>query len=160
MQKQIIMLSVVVAFSLSVLSCQTPSNEGDIEAINSVTNEYIEATNSGDVDGWLGTMADDAVILPPNHPLVTGKEEIRSWIVTSFFEPFNVQLSASHQEILIIGDLAFTYGFFSLSLTPKDGGGVIEDRGKFINIFKRQPDGSWKYHRLIFNSDIPLSEEK
>lgn len=160
MQKQIIMLSAVVALCLSVLSCQAPSNEGDIEAINSVQNEYVRAINSGDVDAWLGTMTDDTIWLPPNHPQVTGKEEIRSWVVTSFFEPFKIQLSASHQEVQIIGDLAIAYGFFSLSLTPKDGGEVIEDKGKYIDIYKRQPDGSWKYYRAIFNSDIPLGEEK
>ena len=157
MQKQIIMLSVVVALCLSVLSCQAPSNEADIEAIRGVQNEYVRAMNSGDVDAWLETIGDDAVNLPPNHPQVTGKEAIRSYIVTSYFERFNMQLSISVQEVQILGDFAFTNGSFSLSLTPKDGGEVIEEKGKFIDIFKRQPGGSWKYYRIIFNSDIPLS---
>lgn len=160
MQKQIIMLSVVVALCLSVLSCQAPSNEADIEAVRGVQNEYIRALNNDDVDAWVETMGDDAVYLPPNNPQLTGKEAIRSFMVTSFFEPFNVQCSISVQEVQILGDFAFTNGFFSLSLTPKDGGEVIEDKGKFIDIFKRQPDGSWKYYRVIFNSDMPLSEEE
>ncbi len=160
MQKQIIMLFAIVALGLSVLSCQAPSSEADVEAIHGVLNEYVAAVNNGDVDGWLGTFADDAVVFPPYHPQLTGKEAIRSWAVTSLFEPFNIQLSASNQEVQIVEDWAFAHGYYSFTMTPKAGGKVIEDTGKYLNIFKRQPDGSWKYAREIHNSDMPLRGEE
>ncbi len=34
-------------------------------------------------------------------------------------------------------------------------GGPISDVGKFVEIFKRQADGSWKIHVTIWNSDKP-----
>ncbi|MDA2931041.1 DUF4440 domain-containing protein [Acidobacteria bacterium AH-259-O06] len=128
----------------------------DLEAINGLREEYIATANAGDVDGWLATLTDDAVFMPPNEPAVTGKEAIRSWVVKSFFDPFDIQLSLSHEEVEVAGDWAFVQGPFSYSLTPKAGGEVIEESGKFIDILKRQSDGSFKYARAIWNSDNPL----
>jgi ketosteroid isomerase-like protein len=34
----------------------------------------------------------------------------------------------------------------------------VEDRGKYLEIWKRQADGSWKVALDIFNSDLPLPE--
>ena len=78
----------------------------------------------------------------------------------SFFEPFNMHVSASHQELQIVEDWAFAYGSYTLSLTSKTDDQVIEDKGKYINIFQYQPNGSWKYARLSFSSDIPLSGDQ
>ncbi|MDA2923146.1 nuclear transport factor 2 family protein [Acidobacteria bacterium AH-259-L09] len=128
----------------------------DLEAINGLREEYIAAANAGDVDGWLATLTDDAVFMPPNELAVAGKAAIRSWVVKSFFDPFDIQLSFSHQEVEVAGDWAFVQGRFSYSLTPKAGGEVIEESGKFIDILKRQSDGSFKYARAIWNSDNPL----
>jgi ketosteroid isomerase-like protein len=32
----------------------------------------------------------------------------------------------------------------------------MEDRGKTLNVWKRQADGSWKLHRDIWNSNMPI----
>ncbi len=156
MQKQITLLFSILAFGLSILSCQAPSTENEAEAnvppleaheeaLMNLLNDYIDAFNSGDVDAWLTTIADDAVFQPPNQPQVIGIEAIRSWATTSFFEPFNMHVSASHQELQIVEDWAFAYGSYTLSLTSKTDDQVIEDKGKYINIFQYQPNGSWKY---------------
>ena len=42
------------------------------------------------------------------------------------------------------------------TLTPKAGGEPTEDSGKWLGILKRQPNGSWKVHRDIWNSDKPF----
>lgn len=46
----------------------------------------------------------------------------------------------------------------SLTVIPKKGGPPIEeDRGNWLWIVKRQPDGSWKIFRAIGTSEPPLS---
>jgi ketosteroid isomerase-like protein len=40
-------------------------------------------------------------------------------------------------------------GTFAISGSPAAG------QGKFLNVLKRQPDGSWKVAISIFNSDRP-----
>ena len=103
-------------------------------------------------------MTDDAVIMPPNEPKIGGKEAIRSWI-ESFFAPFkNYHLICSLEEVQVEGNWAFILGQYRLTLTPKAGGEVIDNIGKFIDILEQQPNGDWKLAREIFNSDKPPSD--
>ena len=130
------------------------STESD--AINRLREDYIAAANSGDVNGWMATLTDDAVFLPPNEPAVVGQEAIRSWVRAGFFDPYYILLDFTYDEIEIAGSWAFVRGPFNMKLTPKAEAQVVDMTGKFIDILQRQSDGSWKYARVIFNTDTPM----
>ena len=51
-------------------------------------------------------------------------------------------------------DLAVETGAYELTLQPKSGP-VIQDKGKYLTVWKRQTDGSWRIVRDINNSDLP-----
>ena len=127
----------------------------EIEAAEALLDQWITAINAGDLDAWSATLADDATVMPPNEPAVTGIESLRPWMVETFFAPFNVQLRGSFDKAESAGDWVIARGSYELSLTPKNGGQVIEDTGKFVNIFKRQPDDSFKYAMVMWNSNNP-----
>ncbi len=127
----------------------------EIEAANALLEQWIAAVNAGDIDAWLATLADDATVMPPNEPAVTGKEALGPWMVQTFFDPFNVQLSCTFDDVDPAGDMVFARGSYDLSLAPKDGAQVIEDSGKFVNVFKRQQDGSFKYAIAMWSSNNP-----
>ncbi len=127
----------------------------ETEAVNALLEQWVSAVNAGDLDAWSATLADDATVMPPNEPAVTGIESLRPWMVETFFDPFNVQLSCTFDDVDPAGDLVFARGSYDLSLTPKNGGQVIEDSGKFVNIFRRQPDDSFKYAIVMWNSNNP-----
>ena len=55
----------------------------------------------------------------------------------------------------LFGDFAFVRGDFSATLTPKAGGEPTLDTGKWMGLWQRQADGSWKIAADIFNSDLP-----
>ena len=42
------------------------------------------------------------------------------------------------------GDLAYATGTYTMRLTPPGATAEVEDRGRYISIWKRQADGSWK----------------
>ena len=127
----------------------------ETEAVNALLEQWVSAVNAGDLDAWSATLADDATVMPPNAPAVTGIESLLPWMVETFFDPFNVQLRGSFDKAESAGDWVIARGSYELSLTPKDGGQVIEDSGKFVNIFKRQPDDSFKYAMVMWNSNNP-----
>ncbi len=127
----------------------------DADAIRALGKAYESACNAGDLDLWAQTFAEDAIALPPDQPLVAGRAGIRDWAKRAFFDPFKLQLSFSFAEVTVSGDWAFAHGPYTLQLTPKDGSPAVQAKGKFVNVFRRRPDGSWKYARLIFNSDTP-----
>ena len=131
------------------------SLEQDIAAINSVVEQWQSGTNSGNAAGVAATSTRDAVLMPPHSPAVLG-EAIRPFFQEAFFDLFRVKVSLASDEIQILGDRAFRRGTFTLTLTPKSGGEDIGDQGKYLEIWERQTDGSWKIARDIWNSDKPL----
>ena len=127
----------------------------ETEAVNALLEQWVSAVNAGDLDGWSATLADDATVMPPNAPAVTGIESLRPWMVETFFDPFNIQLSCTFDDVDPEGDVVFARGSYDLSLAPKDGAQVIEDSGKFVNVFKRQQDDSFKYAIAMWSSNSP-----
>ncbi len=143
---------------LSMIACTTKVNtEADIEAVKNLTEEYDAAINSGDLDSWVSLYTDDAVRMPPNSPALVGKDAIRS-VMQSSFEKYTFDIKETAEEVIVAGDWAFARGTYTYTITPKAGGEPIgDDSGKWMAFHKRQPDGSWKIYRNIFNSDLPPS---
>ena len=96
--------------------------------------------------------------MPPDAPAVFGKEQILV-VNESKFEPFNINMAIKKDEVQINGDLAFSRGTYTASLTPKAGGETINLIGKYLTILKKQTDGSWRIYCDCFNSNVPPKQE-
>ena len=157
------LLQFIAISSLTVLlcvtfSCQKQDTVANIAAINEIWNQYSSAINSEDFDLWISLWEDNGVQMPPDAPAVFGKEQIRV-VNESKFEPFNVNAAIKIDEVLIDGGLAFSRGTYTAALTPKAGGETINIIGKYLTIFKKQINGSWKIYCDCFNSNVPPSEK-
>ena len=53
------------------------------------------------------------------------------------------------------GDFQFSHGTYIDKMVLKSVGKELMFDGKFLTIFKRQPDGSLKIYRDAYNSNIP-----
>ena len=86
---------------------------------------------------------------------IIGKENITKYFEPSF-ELFSVNVAVyGDTEIQISGDMAFSRGTYTLSLTPKEGGATTTFNGKWLDIEKRQTDGSWKIYIDMVNYNGP-----
>lgn len=128
----------------------------DLDGINAVRGQYVDAVNAGNLEAYGATLADDVVFMPPDSPVVSGKAAVVAWVKRDFIDPFKIQFQAKFNEVHVFGSLAFASGSFTLDLTPKSGGKQIQTTGKFMNVFRKQSDGSWKYAQAIFNFDKPM----
>ena len=72
---------------------------------------------------------------------------------TDFFTNFNATQTAEVDEVDVQGDLAFARGTWQVHQTPKAGGDEEVRSGKWMELFKRQADGSWKTWRWMWNED-------
>ena len=88
--------------------------------------------------------------MPPNRP-ARSKEEIAKGIAKSWASRNVLTFDINAEEIVISGDWAYSRGTY-VSDRMVDGQTVRVD-GKFLTIFKRQPDRSWKIYRDCFNSN-------
>jgi uncharacterized protein (TIGR02246 family) len=121
-------------------------------AINDIWNRYSSSLNSGDIDRWMSLWADNGVQMPPNEPPVIGKEAIRARN-KGVLDRFAFNITITNDEVRVGGDWAFARGMYAATLTPKAGGAAVSIDGKYMTILARQPDGSWKIQRDIFNSN-------
>src|ERR1700675_2214985 len=113
----------------------------DERAIREAHTAWIDAVNAGDLARLLALMADDVVFLNP------GREPIGS-------DGFPDGFAAAHQqsrirciseleEVVVVGEVAYTRCRDSLSVTPRTGGEATELAGHRIAIYRKQPDGRW-----------------
>jgi uncharacterized protein (TIGR02246 family) len=125
--------------------------------VSALWTEFAASLNAGDAERWLALWTDDGVQMPPREPAVVGKEQIRNRMRAAL-DRFKFDMKVTNQEVRSAGDLAFARGTYKATLTPKQGGKQIPIDGKFMTILVRQPDGSWRIHRDIFNSNVPPGE--
>ena len=111
-----------------------------------------DAMATGDIDRYLAVLTDDAIFLPPNSPSKTGAE-LRSWL-RGFLEGFRVEwLSFVSTETLIAGEMAFHSYTYTWRVCARAGGEPTIAAGKGVHLLRRQPDGSWRIAREIWNGN-------
>ena len=62
------------------------------------------------------------------------------------------------EDVRVSGDLAIARGTYEGKSSLKAGGYSVQEKGKWLTAFQRQPDGSWKSFWDIWNSDLPVAD--
>ncbi len=133
--------------------------EADKAAIREADRQFSEAAGAKDVEGVVSLFADDAQLLPPDAPAITGKEGVRNFASEITAIPgFAVSWQTTQAEVSRSGDLGYTLATLELSVNDADGNPVTR-RGKDVHVWKKQPDGSWKVVIDIWNFDGPPASE-
>jgi uncharacterized protein (TIGR02246 family) len=129
-------------------------SEADLAAIRATDSAFVAATNAGNVDGVAAVYANDAALLPPNLPPQKGREAIRSFW-GGFLKAYTVRFEIGSDTIEGRGDLAYNLGHYRFTALPKAKGDPgVADEGKFVEILKKQPDGSWRYVVDMYSSNL------
>ena len=131
----------------------------DIPGIDRLRDVHVAAVNDGDADRWAACFTGDAVQMPPHFAANAGKAAIQGWS-KGFLSMFACRFSLSVEEVQAAGEWAFERGRYEITLTPRAGGESMDDHGKYITIYRRQSDGSWKIARDIWNSSQSLPGPK
>ncbi|HEY6119987.1 MAG TPA: DUF4440 domain-containing protein [Pyrinomonadaceae bacterium] len=137
-------------------ACQpktTDTHAADETALKNQDSEWSKAAGAKDVAKTVSYYADDAIVMPPNSPLLTGKEPIRElWKGMLGTPGFAAGWKSTKVEVAKSGDLGYVIG--SYEFTENDSRGKpMTDKGKFAEVWKKQADGNWKCVVDIFNSD-------
>ncbi|MFZ0522975.1 MAG: DUF4440 domain-containing protein [Candidatus Acidiferrales bacterium] len=131
----------------------------DEAAIKNADTQWAKTAASKDVDATIAFYSDDASLLPPNAPMASDKASIRAAWAGMLAPGTSLSWQATKVEAARSGDLGYVMGTYQLE--SKDVAGKEEaDRGKFVEIWKKQADGSWKAAVDIFNSDLPVVAAK
>jgi len=119
-------------------------------AIEALSDELVRHFNAGNVEEMARRFyADDATILPPGQAMVGGRQQIRD-VFRGPIQAGMRDLAIETVKVETSGDLAYRVGRHSM-------GGPAPDHGKFVDVHRRQADGSWKCVADIINSDQATS---
>ena len=130
-------------------------HQADEQAIRELETEAREAVAERDLERYVGFYAEDAALFWPGVPMVTGKAAIREFMKALLVAPqFSLRFDTARVEVSRDGQLAFSYGTNTVSFTGPSGS-VLHDKGKYVSVYRREPDGLWKVVADIGNSDLP-----
>ncbi len=129
-------------------------SEADIEAIGATTQDWQAAGRANDWAAVAALYTEDAVLMPPNAPAVTGPANIQAYFGS--LPPMGA-LDLADVEIDGVGDWAFVRGTYSLTMAV-EGMEPIADSGTYLEICRKQADGTWLIYRDIYNSDVAVGE--
>ena len=136
-------------------ACRTQATTTDEATLRKLDDEWSKAAGSRDVEKTISYYSDDAVAMPPNIPTLTGKEPIRTLWKSMLGSPdFSGGWKASKVEVAQSGDLAYVSGSYEFN-EKDDSGKPITDKGKYLEVWKKQADGNWKCVADMFSSDLP-----
>ena len=122
----------------------------DLSTIRSSSQAFAKRMLAQDFDGLVQLYTHDVVFMPPNHPVVEGQDALRKWL-DSF--PKASAFSLSISDIGGYGDIAYVRGHATMTLQPEGAAGPVEEAMKYVEVRKKQADGSWLIAVDIFNSD-------
>ena len=138
----------------------TISQQYDALAIRNLLGEVLKAFNTGEFEKVIDLHTDDVVLMETNMPAVQGKQALRE-IFTHYFavrkeQQISSQLDFEILEMEIMGDRAYARGGVRMTSTKKEALPVTVT-GKFLCLFKRQPDGNWLRSHIVSNTDTPAT---
>ena len=120
------------------------------KAIESANEQFGQAVQRSDAAGLAELYSEDGAVLPPDAPMIQGRKQIEAF----WKEGLAGGIQGAKLETLEVedlGDTAWERGTATLTVKG-DGEGASEQRIKYLVVWKRQPDGSWKLHRDIWNA--------
>lgn len=143
-------LITVISLSLLVTACGQSAPSTDASVITSRSEAWETAFNAKDIDALVELYADDARLLPPNAEMSTGSSGLRAVFGGMIDAGLSGELTSI--EAMVSGDIGYNVGTYELTAN-----GEVVDVGKYMEIWHRGDDGTWRYTNDMFNSDMPVA---
>jgi uncharacterized protein (TIGR02246 family) len=143
-----ILASWFASLTLGLAGCQAAASPPDQPAkrmIETVMQTYAKAYRNNDPDAMAALYAEGAMLLPPGHELVKGRDSVRAfWSrgMEAGFEMATVSIEVS-------GDAAYVVGRYYVPPDDEDDA----ETGKYIIALRRERDGVWRITADIWNAD-------
>ena len=124
----------------------------DETAIRAQTTNWEKAYNGGDAKGVAALYAEDALLLPPGAPGVSGRAAIQAFVtkdIASSKAGEAVFVINPKTDVGVSGNMGWESGMYKVTVK-----GAVVETGKFLSV-SRKKDGKWLYIRDTWNADAP-----
>ena len=129
----------------------------DVQAVKDVEAAWLKDMATKDADKFASYFADDASGLYPGAATLNGKAAIKAAIAPYFADP---KFAYTFEETKVVaakgGDMVYSEGTYSWTMTNPKTKKPMTDKGKYLTVYMKQADGSWKAVADTYNSDSPM----
>jgi ketosteroid isomerase-like protein len=130
----------------------------EIENVRRTLAEFRDAVNAGDGAKIYAMTAEDFEFMAPGQSAMNG-EAARAYL-SGLVSGFRADLKPfTNEQIIVCEDYAIQRYTYDLTLTPKDGGAPIVQRGDGIHIFQRDSAERWQLTKDIFTTVASVTAE-
>ncbi len=157
--------SLVACLALAALAtgCSTapaPSPDtraADVQAVKDVEAAWVKDSATKDADKWVSYFAEDGSGLYPGGGILVGKPAIKAAMAPFFADPnFSLTFQSTRAMASKGGDMVYSEGTYTMTMTNPKTKKPMTDKGKYLTVYAKQPDGTWKAVADTFNSDSPM----
>lgn len=157
--KTTFLLLAIAITTFSFTGCgQKPSKNksATVEELGQMNRDFAKALTAHDAVAAANLYAEDASLLPPNEPIVKGRENIQKYWQAGI-DAGIVGASVQTIDAKSDGDLGYEIGRFEMQIKDSTGN-IIVEKGKFTEILKRNADGKWMSIYGMWSTDEPATK--
>jgi ketosteroid isomerase-like protein len=131
--------------------------EQSVAAVKAADMQWSKAAQTHDMATLNSYYADDATVLPANAEMITNKAGASKFWMDNLTKNVDVSWMPMYVESSKDGDMVYDLGSYTMTTKPAKGkGAAVTDHGKYLAVWKKQADGSWKAEADTWNSDKAL----
>ncbi|HUK87433.1 MAG TPA: DUF4440 domain-containing protein [Terriglobales bacterium] len=120
-----------------------PAKESKLaQQVRATELAFAACAQAKDFDKFMSFFDDDIKAFD-GGAMIADKEQVRQAWAPLFQDP-NRSITWAPEVVEASGSLGYTTGPFEVHVKPADGSDTIVLRGRYVTIWRRHPDGSWK----------------
>lgn len=129
----------------------------NLQAVKDIEAAWVKDANSKDADKWAAYFAEDGSGLYPGAGILNGKAAVKAAMAPYMADPnFSMTFQSTRAMASKGGDMVYSQGTYTMTVTNPKTKKPMTDKGKFLTVYTKQADGSWKAVADTFNSDSPM----
>jgi uncharacterized protein (TIGR02246 family) len=129
----------------------------DVQAVKDTEAAWVKDAATKDADKWASYFAEDGSGLYPGAGILNGKAAIKAAMAPILADPnFSLTFQSTRAIASKGGDMVYSQGTYSMTMTNPKTKKPMTDKGKYLTVYTKQADGSWKAVADTFNSDSPM----
>jgi uncharacterized protein (TIGR02246 family) len=129
----------------------------DVQAVKDVEAAWVKSAADKDAEKYASFYAEDCSGLYPGAQTLNGKAAIKAVMAPYLADPkFSLTFQSTRTVASKGGDMVYSQGTYTSTMTNPKTKKLMTDKGKFLTVYIKQADGSWKAVADTYNSDSPM----
>lgn len=147
-------VGVCLALAVNLAAAQEDA-AADVAAIRQLQADWNAAVEQGSIEGYLAVLDAEVELMPTDAPPIRGRDNYGQFLQPVFKQDrYEVEVLAP-SEIEVSGDIAYARYDYIIRRFPAGVDDPVSSRRKFLDVLRRQEDGSWRVLKHIWNYNEP-----